>query len=659
MGCMPHEKRNGSPEPGSTKAGSPGGRALSKPSKLEPSTAAIPPLSYRSLARWAIAVVATTPGPFAASVLVTLATTLLTQYSVQLLADIVSGLGGGPTGVDVAIKGQAIFYACVLLALIGMQFGEHVLTGWSDVWMVSRLQQKLHDKLLRLGPGFHERHELGEATAVVLQFSGGAQQILRDLVGFPVLRGVPLITAVLFLLHNLQTLQSMSVAAQVGIGLVLVALPVLGARLAGRLQAAAGASQQAQVALATEFTNSAAQPLEVQILGAERQRAAAFAVRLRTMAAARLATTIRLAMANQFQSALPTLLQACFLIYAAVVLVQSGSTAAAGSILAIYYFVPEVIRPVQDLLGFSIGVHASWPIVAQVGELLDATPPRASGEAAVPVGNAIVLDNVGLRYSDDGRAVLDGLSHAFAPGCITAIVGRSHSGKSSILSLINAIRVPTRGTISLGGVALTSIEPEVLRQYIVTVSQFPLFVTDTVRANFLLAKSDATDAEIEAVCRQTGLWPMLATLPGATPLDAMLSRTAGQVLAGGERRLFAIARALLRRPGVLLLDEPTTGIDRLAVQTLTERLPGLLAGLTVIMVEHDMNFVERVAALVCCLEDGRFTETGSPAELAAYPSLFQRLKAAQQNLSTTSNLSIESIPMPNLHGATSPSQEET
>jgi ATP-binding cassette subfamily B protein len=287
-------------------------------------------------------------------------------------------------------------------------------------------------------------------------------------------------------------------------------------------------------------------------------------------------------------------------------------------------------------------------MVAQVGELLDAAPAAPAGGTVTPMGDAIVLDRVSFRYAADGRGVLDGLSHAFAPGRISAIVGLAGSGKSSILGLINALRAPTDGSVRIGGVATTAIDPAVLRQQVVTVSQFPLFVTDTARANFQLVKDDATDAEIEAVCRQTGLWAVLTRQGTTNPLDVMLSRTAGQGLSGGERRLFAITRALLRQPRILLLDEPTTGIDKLGVQALAERLPALLAGLTVIIVEHDMRFVEHVAADICCLEDGRFTAVGSAAALSAYPSLFQRLKTAQETLSTTSDLTIKSIPLPSL-----------
>jgi ABC-type multidrug transport system fused ATPase/permease subunit len=613
------------------------------------SSPAAQPMSYRSLIRWSAGVVATAPGPFAASVLATLAATLLTQYSTLVVGDILDGVS---KGTDPSLGRRAILYAVLVLALIVTRFGGRVLVGWSETRMIAQLQQTLHDKLLRLGASFHERHEFGEASAIVLQFSGGAAEMLRDFAAFPVLRGIPLVTAMWGLMLSLGKLHAMPVEAQIGIAVVLLALPVIGSRMARRVQVAAGALQHAQVELATEFANSASQPMEVRVLGAERQRAAAFAGRLSTMASAKFSAMARLTTADELQSAMPLLLQATFLIYAVFVLVTAKSLSV-GSVLVIYAFVPQVIAPMQDLIAFNIGLHFSWPIVAQVGELLDAAPPVDVAGTALPEGHSVVLDDVTLRYTDRGRLVLDGLSHGFLPGRISAIVGRSGSGKSSILQLLNVMRQPTQGTVNLGGVATTSIDPEVLRRHVVTVSQFPLFVTDTVRVNFQLADENATDAEIEAICRQTGLWPVLTAASPSHPLDVVLSRTAGQSLSGGERRLFAITRALLRRPQVLLLDEPTTGIDHLSVQALAGRLPDLLTGLTVIIVDHDISFVEQIAAQVCCLEGGRFVEIGTPAELAARPSLFRRLAAAQQTMST-SNMTIESIPLPSLRGSNTP-----
>jgi ABC-type multidrug transport system ATPase subunit len=159
---------------------------------------------------------------------------------------------------------------------------------------------------------------------------------------------------------------------------------------------------------------------------------------------------------------------------------------------------------------------------------------------------------------------------------------------------------------------------------------------------------DVTDAELERVCRRTRFWEVLEKVsgPGRNPLDYVLPRAAGEGLSGGERRLLSVTRGLLRKPSVLLLDEPTTGIDAIGRSMLAGVLVDACRDMTVLLVDHDMGFVLRVAHLVCCLEDGRFTAVGSPGELAARPTLFSRLLEASEHDELVSEPQLRSMPAP-------------
>jgi ABC-type transport system involved in cytochrome bd biosynthesis fused ATPase/permease subunit len=179
-------------------------------------------------------------------------------------------------------------------------------------------------------------------------------------------------------------------------------------------------------------------------------------------------------------------------------------------------------------------------------------------------------------------------------------------------------------------------------------SQTPLIITDTVRENFRLACDDAQDREIEAVCREVGLWPILETFAPHAPLDAMLSPAPGEGLSGGARRLLAIARVLLLKPQVVLLDEPTTGVDVLGLEPLLACLQRVARDATLVIVEHNLDFVWRLVGTVCCLEDGRFTECGDVAELANRPGLFQSMLRSRAALVAIDRMSIESVPLPTL-----------
>ncbi len=181
---------------------------------------------------------------------------------------------------------------------------------------------------------------------------------------------------------------------------------------------------------------------------------------------------------------------------------------------------------------------------------------------------------------------------------------------------------------------------------VAVVSQFPMFISDTVRANFLLAKADADDGEIESICRRVELWETFVRLSPGAPLDYVMSRTPGKDLSGGERRLLGLARVILRKPSVLLLDEPTTGVDAMTIDRLCRFLEEETDGKTVILVEHNLDFVMRMADRVCCLQDGKFVDYGAPVELAARPSLFRDLLDSRDRQRTTEDLTIERFPLP-------------
>lgn len=611
--------------------------------------------SYRKLLTWSWAVVQGAFGGFILSLVLSMLTIVLSQYSVQLVSEIIAGLKGAGR-IDAAVLWTTAFFVILAIALLPLELASRASAIWADTSMLRSLQQRLHDQLLQQPAAYHDRHDLGETTTIVMQDAVGAQPMLRDLIAFPLTQGVGLVSALLFLFHNLGQAGGAPVLLQALLGLVLLALPAIGWWLANQLRHAFDLVRVRQSELNNEFINSASAPLEVQLMGAVPQRSRAFAARLANLMRARVAAQFRLEIANQFQTGVPSLLQAGFLAYAVIVAMSSGSAQAAGAIVAIYLFVPLVIEPVQQLVRFATGLQMTWAQVSRVGALLDTIPPpRAEPARALPSPAAgaspqapvpLRFERVTFTYPGAPAPVLRDLSHIFESGLVTAIVGRSGSGKSSILSLANGLRTAQSGAVRLGDEPIAALDPLTLRTRVAMVSQFPLFVADTVRTNFQLAKADATDEEIEGVARRTGLWPILEKVGGSRPLDVEVPRQAGKGFSGGERRLIAITRVLLRRPWLLLLDEPTTGVDAVSAEILSTSLKESSAGITTILVEHNLDFVRRFADRVCCLEDGRFTDVGTPSELAARPTLFQRLLEAQERFGETHTMDIQNVPLP-------------
>lgn len=617
-------------------------------------------MPYKKLFRWGWFTVKVAFGWFVLNTGLTVLVQLLQQYNVQVLAVVVSGLTGRaasgqgagnaaseaggflqsllPSDVEAAV----ILFAILAVGIIVLKLVDKLLESWTDNTMLARLQILLHDKLLGLGPGYHQQHDVSETTLTVTRYAAGTQMILRDLISSPVTRGISLTTALIFLINNVGAVGGESVPLWIQFLLIaaLFVLPLGGWWLSGRVRLAFQKVRDSESAMANEFTNSASLPLEVQLMGANRQRSHAFGAKVMEFAGNRIRATLRKELATQFQATTPLILQTTFLIYGVFVALKSGNPAAAGSILAIYYFVPQAVQPIQEIIQFINGLNSTWPQVEKVVEILEAEPEvveTADARLLTADDRELALEDVVFAYAPQGALILDHCSHVFATGKTTAIVGRAGTGKSTILNLAARIRDPQSGVVRLGGHDLRHVSLASLRGQVVKVSQFPLFLADTVRANFLLAKADAADKEIEEACRRTGLWSVLENAVGGhgNPLDYRLPRQVSEGLSGGQRRLLAVTRALLLRPTVLLLDEPTTGIDALGRKMLVQILRESCQDITVLLVDHDMDFVTQTADVICCLEEGRFSDVGSPQELIGRQNLFRSLiEAANEEKSS-------------------------
>ena len=389
------------------------------------------------------------------------------------------------------------------------------------------------------------------------------------------------------------------------------------------------------MALANEFSNSAALPLEAQLMGAGPQRSQVFGYRVKNFIRYTIAAFLRNEIVFQFQANTPVILQAVFLIYGVFYALKSGNPAAPGAILGIYFFVPQAVTPLQDLIQFYTGLQTSWPQVEKVVEILEMEPEvqeKPGAVVLVPQGGALAVEHLDFSYTPGGPKILDDLSYSFTPGKVTAIVARPGMGKTTLLNLIARLQDPRGGRIFIDGQDISRVTLATLRRHVVKVSQFPLFVADTIRANLKLAKAEATDAELEEACRRTGLWQVLekAVGPDNYPLDYYLPKASSEGLSGGQRRLLAVTRAFLLHPTILLLDEPTTGIDAIGRAEVAVVLREICQGLTVLLVDDDLAFICQSADWICCLEQGKFAEVGSPGELACRPGIFRDLLEASK-----------------------------
>ena len=217
------------------------------------------------------------------------------------------------------------------------------------------------------------------------------------------------------------------------------------------------------------------------------------------------------------------------------------------------------------------------------------------------------------------------MSFTAKEGEVTALVGPSGSGKSTVSRLAARFWDATEGTVTVGGVDVASVDPEVLLRDYAIVFQDVLLFDDTVMGNIRLGRRDATDEEVLAAARAANCDEFVSHLPQG--YDTSIGEN-GTKLSGGERQRISIARALLKDAPIVLLDEATASLDVENETKVQEALSRLLMGKTVLVIAHRMRTVAGANHIVV-LEDGHVAQQGSPAELIEQGGLYRRMVELQ------------------------------
>lgn len=254
---------------------------------------------------------------------------------------------------------------------------------------------------------------------------------------------------------------------------------------------------------------------------------------------------------------------------------------------------------------------------------INETEIAAGAESFEPVGHDIVFENVSFAYQD--TEVLSNVSFTAKEGEVTALVGPSGSGKSTCARLAARLWDIGDGRITVGGIDIAGVDPELLLRDYSMVFQDVLLFDDTVRENIRLGRHGASDEEVYAAARAANCEEFILRLKDG--YDTRIGEN-GARLSGGERQRISIARALLKDAPIILLDEATASLDVENETRVQEAISRLLKGKTVLVIAHRMRTIE-AADKVVVLRDGRVTEQGSPEELFKRDGLFKRMAELQ------------------------------
>lgn len=502
-----------------------------------------------------------------------------------------------------SLRGIATFGSALILARIGNR-------------IVASLQSRLSDHLLRQNIRFFERYSLGD---VYVRFGGGpaAVRAVIELLVLSVSRD--LITLVALLAVMLIQNPALSVAA-----IALAPLAVLGV---GWLTRRVRAITQRTIHAGAQIMEGVREIYQ----GARVVKAYTLERHLLEDMGKRIQHVRQLEdQSVRYSNLTVPLMDILGGIAFGCVIAAAGWNVASGDsdLGAFASFVTALLLafdPARRLARLKVQLDAHMVNVETMLSFMDSsvTEPSTDDEPQLRLtSGGIRLTDVRFSYGD--LPVLNGVSLEAPSGKITALVGASGAGKSTVLELLARFHAPASGKIELGGHRLDLMSLNDLRSNIALVGQQTFLFTGTIRENIRLGRLEATDAEIEDAARAANAQEFIETRPGG--YNCVI--TDGQGLSGGERQRIAIARAMLRGAPILLLDEATSALDAESEYRVQEALERLMENRTTLVIAHRLSTI-RNADVIHVMEAGRVIESGTHPELLARKGTYARQYALQ------------------------------
>ena len=285
-----------------------------------------------------------------------------------------------------------------------------------------------------------------------------------------------------------------------------------------------------------------------------------------------------------------------------------------GTLVAFLGYVGGLFGPVQGLTGIYQTIKKASVSLDEIFAILDVQEHLGDAPDAEEVNDVtgrVEFDQVSFRYEQTGRPLLDRLSFVAEPGQTIAIVGPSGSGKTTLMALLMRFYDPIEGAVRVDGRDLRRLKQRSLRRHIGVVLQDPLLFNDTLRANIAYGRPGATQAEIEAAAEAANAQAFIARLPDG--YDTIVGER-GSRLSVGERQRLTIARALIKAPKLIILDEATSSLDAESEALVQEALERLMKGRTTFVIAHRLSTVVN-ADRILVLREGRIAESGKHTEL--------------------------------------------
>jgi len=524
----------------------------------------------------------------------------------------------------------AVLGVAILKALFA--YGQSYLMSYVGHWLVSDVRQQLFVHIVRLPVRFHDSNSSGRLMARVIsdvnEMANAIPSVLKDIFQ----QGLTFLAMMAVVFY-----QNWKLATIILVVLPLSSLVLL--RVGRRIRKLSKRGQESIGRMASVLKEAFSGIKIVKAYGQEEKEAQRFSLTNQSFRSAKIKSSQTSAMASP-------LLEVIGVCGVAFIIWYGGGLVIAGEMKpgAFFSFLTAMFMafgPVRKMSGANESVQRALAGAERVFHVLDLDSELAKDEgkkSLPPITKSLEFSNVKFLYEGAEDSALHNINLTVNVGEVVAFVGASGSGKTTLVSLVPRFYRPTEGAVKIDGEDIRLVDRSSLRRQIGIVSQETVLFDDTIRNNIAYGRPDATKDAIIKAARAAFAWEFIERLPQG--LDTFVGEN-GLKLSGGQRQRLAIARAILRDPPILILDEATSSLDSESEKLVQKALANLVKARTTLVIAHRLSTVQHADRLVV-MNRGRIEEMGTHAELLQKGGLYARLYQTQFRLTQSEPISTTS-----------------